>query len=231
MTHENSAPTAASASRSQRLRGVIFDMDGVLVDSEPWIEKAARALFAEHGREIPDSLFRSFVGMGEDLFLREVAAALHVEIDTAVAKRRLYELYLELTRGRLGPAQGAREFISRCREQGLRIAVASSADDMKVRGNLEELGLPADAFDAVVTGSQVARKKPAPDLFLEAARRLDIDPRDCLIIEDAVAGIAAAKIIGARCLGITTTFAPEDLREADWVAPNLAGAPPDVLNW
>ncbi len=111
--------------------------------------------------------------------------------------------------------------------------MASSADAIKVAGNLAEIGLPAATFDAVVDGTQVARKKPAPDLFLEASRRLGLEPSACLVIEDAVAGVAAAKAAGSRCLAVTTSFPAEQLAEvgADWIVPNLAEAPPEALDW
>ena len=92
--------------------------------------------------------------------------------------------------------------------RGLKLAVASSADRMKVEGNLRALKLPPDTFHALVVGEDVTHKKPAPDIFLEAARRLGLDPSACLVIEDAVSGVAAAKAAGCRCLGITTSFTP-----------------------
>ena len=100
-----------------------------------------------------------------------------------------------------------------------------------VAGNLREIGLPPSTFDVVVHGDQVARKKPAPDIFLEATRRLGLEPSSCLVIEDAISGIAAAKAAGARCLAVTTSFPPERLAEADWIAPGLDHVPTEALDW
>jgi beta-phosphoglucomutase len=100
-----------------------------------------------------------------------------------------------------------------------------------VLGNLNEIGLPAATFDAVVNGSQVERKKPAPDIFLEACRRLGLDPASCLVVEDAVAGVAAAKAAGTRCLAVTTSFSRDQLTRADWVVDGLDHVPPEVLAW
>ncbi len=104
---------------------------------------------------------------------------------------------------------------------------------MKVEGNLRQLALPSGTFDAVVVGEDIIRKKPAPDIFLEAIRRLGLEPSTCLVIEDAVAGVAAAKAAGSRCLGLTTSFTAEQLKEAgaDWTAPDLATATEVVLDW
>jgi len=213
------------------LQGVVFDMDGVLVDSEPFIAEAAIRMFAEKGATVRPEEFRPFVGTGEDRFLGGVAEARGIPFDAPRDKARTYALYLDLIPGRLHPLPGVPAFVAECRRRGLKLAVASSADAIKVEGNLRELGLPAATFDAVVNGSQVARKKPAPDIFLEAIRRLGLDPAACLVIEDAVAGVAAARAAGARCLGLTTTFTPEQLAAADWIAPDLANVPPGVLDW
>ncbi|MGA7496023.1 MAG: HAD-IA family hydrolase, partial [Isosphaeraceae bacterium] len=216
-----------------RIAGVIFDMDGVLVESEPFIAEAAVRMFAEKGVAVRPEDFRPFIGMGEDRFLGGVAEARGMVLDLPRDKVRTYEIYLELIRGRLEPLPGVAEFIGRCRSLGLRLAVASSADRMKVEGNLRQLGLPSGTFDAVVVGEDVVRKKPAPDIFEKAARRLGLEPSSCLVIEDAVAGVAAAKAAGSRCLGLTTSFTAEQLKEAgaDWTAPDLATATKVVLDW
>ncbi len=111
-------------------------------------------------------------------------------------KARTYAIYLDLIRGRLQPLPGVFTFLDECRARHLKVAVASSADAVKVEGNLHEIGLPPDTFDAIVNGSQVERKKPAPDIFLAAARCLGLPPAACLVVEDAVAGVAAAKAAG-----------------------------------
>lgn len=223
----------AADSRSERwqLRGVIFDMDGVLVDSEPFIAEAAIRMFREKGVTVRPEEFRPFVGTGEDRFIGGVAEARGVRLDLPRDKARTYAIYLELIEGRLHPLPGVHGFVAECRQRGLALAVASSADAIKVRANLNEIGLPTAAFDVVIDGTQVSRRKPAPDLFLEASRRLALAPQECLVIEDAVAGVAAAKAAGSRCLAITSTFPTEQLSAADWTAPDLDHVPPQALAW
>jgi beta-phosphoglucomutase len=216
---------------TQRLRGVIFDMDGVLVLSEPLLAEAAARMFAERGYEVRHEEFHPFIGMGEDRYLGGVAEARGIPLDPERDKARTYAIYLDAIRGRLHPLPGVVDFVAGCRRRGLKLAVASSADEVKVLGNLREIGLPPATFDAIVNGSQVARKKPAPDIFLEAARRLGLEPSRCLVVEDAVAGVAAAKAAGARCLAVTTSFGPEQLDQADWVVSSLAEVPPAALDW
>jgi beta-phosphoglucomutase len=213
------------------LRGVIFDMDGVLVLSEPFIAEAAIAMFAEKGHHVRAEDFRPFIGTGEDSLIGGVAKLRGISLDPARDKARTYEIYLALIRGRLKPLPGVGEFVRTCRAKGFALAVASGADRVKVDGNLREVGLPPDLFDAIVDGTQVTRKKPAPDIFVEACRRMSLLPSACLIIEDAVTGVAAAKAAGARCLALTTSFDATYLAGADWIAPDLAHTPTEALEW
>ena len=215
----------------RKLRGVIFDMDGVLVNSEPFIGEAAILMFAEKGYAIGAEEFRPFIGTGEDRFIGGVAERRGIALDPPRDKARTYEIYLELIRGRLEPLPGVREFVQACRARGLAIAVASGADAVKVEGNLREVGLAESLFAAIVDGTQVAKKKPAPDIFLEACRRLELPSSSCLVIEDAVAGVAAAKAAGARCLALTTSFDAAQLAMADWIAPDLSQVPAEALDW
>jgi HAD superfamily hydrolase (TIGR01509 family) len=125
---------------------------------------------------------------------------------------------------------GTVAFIRACRHQGLKLAVATSADQIKLDGNLKEIGVPHDSFDALVTGSEVIHKKPYPDIFLLAARRLGIPATQCLVVEDAPSGVQAAKAAGCRCWALTTSFQPSMLEAAgaDWVTPSLASVPRDI---
>ena len=105
-------------------------------------------------------------------------------------------------------------FIEKAAEQGILLAVATSADEVKLDVNLREMGLEKRQFDALVNGVEIKHKKPAPDIFLEAACRLGVEPSECVVFEDAITGVQAAKTAGARCIGITSSFTPEQLLEA-----------------
>jgi HAD superfamily hydrolase (TIGR01509 family) len=215
-----------------RLSGVIFDMDGVLCDSEPFIYEASRRMFVEtYGIDPKAEDFFPFVGAGEDRFIGGVAEKYGIRLDAARDKARTYVIYLEIIRGKLKALPGVGEFVRRCRERGLKIAVASAADAVKVNGNLRQIGLTAETFDAVLTGNDVRRKKPDPEIFLAAAARLGLRAENCLIIEDAPNGLRAGKTAGAVCLGITTKFDAATLRAAgaDWTAADLARAPEEVF--
>lgn len=211
--------------------GVIFDMDGVLVDSEPFIIKAATQMFAELGLKITPDDFHPFTGTGENRFLGGVAEKYNFPVDIPQAKKRTYDIYLEIIKGNLKPLPGVKEFINQCRKSSKKIAVASSADWRKVKGNLAEIKTPAETFDAIVAGEDVKNKKPAPDIFLLAAKKIGINPKDCLVVEDAPSGIKAAKAAGCKCLAITSSFTPQILADADFFAPDLARVPAEAVNW
>jgi HAD superfamily hydrolase (TIGR01509 family) len=214
------------------MNGIIFDMDGVLCDSEPFIAEAACMMFTEryHVSPKPED-FKPFIGTGEERFLGGVAAKYGVTLCMPSDKDRTYEIYLKIIKGRLKPLAGAIEFVARCRSRGLKLAVASSADRVKVAGNLSEIKLPETAFDACVNGSEVQNKKPHPEIFLCAAERLGLPASECLVVEDAPNGIQAASAAGMRSLGLTTSFDAATLLAAGALstAPNLAHAPLDVL--
>jgi beta-phosphoglucomutase len=204
------------------IRGVIFDMDGVLTDSEPLINAAAIDMFKERGLEVQPGDFLPFVGAGEDRYIGGVAERQHFPLDLPAAKRRTYEIYLDLVPRRLQAFPGVGELVRVCRQAGLRMAVASRADVVKIVANLRQIGLPPDTWDTVVTGEDVVAKKPAPDIFLSAAARLGLAPAQCVVVEDAVNGVQAAKAAGMRCVAVAQTFPAAQLQGADVVRQDIA---------
>lgn len=197
------------------IKAYIFDMDGVLCDSEEFIAEAACLMFKTvYGTEAKPSDFEPFIGTGEDRFIGGVAEKYGVRLTMPRDKETTYQLYAQCVKGRLQPVPGVVEFIKTASAKGIKMAVATSADRFKMDVNLDAIGLDADIFDALVTGSDVERKKPAPDIFLKAAEMMGVDPAECVVFEDAVSGIQAGKAAGCRCVGVTTSFSDETLREA-----------------
>jgi beta-phosphoglucomutase len=216
---------------NKRLKAILFDMDGVLLDSEEYICRAGIMMFREKGYVVSPDDFLEFTGMGENRYLGGVADKHRIPFNLVKDKARTYEIYGELVAGRLKPLDGVAEFIESCRSRGLKLAVASSADPTKVNINLEEIGIPAYTFDTVVTGLDIEHKKPAPDIFLKAAENLGVDASECLVIEDAVSGVKAGKSAGAKVLALTTSFPAEKLTGADWIASLLTEVGNEVLDW
>ena len=193
---------------------VIFDMDGVLVDSEPIIRAAAIRALAEFGVAARPEDFEPFVGAGENRFVGGVAE-LHGQAFVPEMKRRTYDWYLQLLSSMGKAFPGGKELIELLHKMGITCAVASSADRVKVEANLTQvLRVPLDCFAAIVMGEDVKRLKPHPDIFLEAARRMNMPPAACCVIEDAINGVQAAKAAGMRCVAVTTSFSSGALLNA-----------------
>ena len=209
--------------------GVIFDMDGVLVDSEPLINRAAVAMFHERGDlAVQPGDFVPFVGAGEDRYIAGVAERHGITLDVATAKARTYALYLDIV-GELKPFPNARQLVERCRAYGAKVAVASATDQIRLEANLRQVDLPIETWDAVVSGNDVTNKKPAPDIFLLAAHRLGVAARDCVVIEDSHHGAAAARAAGMRCVAVAQTFPAESLAGADVVRATIGDVTADDL--
>jgi beta-phosphoglucomutase len=213
------------------IKGVLFDMDGVLVDSESFICKAAIIMFSELGFRVLPEDFQPFVGMGENRYIGGVAEKHRIKIDIEQVKARTYEIYGTLVRDKLSPLPGAHEFVSECRNKKFKLALATSADRIKMEINLKEIGLSRDYFHSIITGLDVKNKKPFPDIYLAAAKSLGINPLECLVVEDAVSGIEAGKAAGCRCLAVTSSFDSELLKGADWICDSLLNVPEEALNW
>ena len=155
----------------RRFDAVIFDMDGVLCDSEPFIAAAAAEMLRRrYGIGATREDFLPFVGAGEDRFLSGAAARHGVTVDLAIDKPLTYEIYLELIPGSLQPIRGVREFIAKARSANLRLALATSSDLPKLDGNLAAIGIPKATFDVLVSAEHVTRKKPDPETFRARGR-------------------------------------------------------------
>ncbi len=208
-----------------KAKAIIFDMDGVLCDSEPFILEAAMWMFeTSYNTKVVAEDFLPFVGAGEDRYLGGVAEKYGITLDLKADKASVYARYLTVIKGRLQSMNGVKEFIALCRQHKLKLAVATSADLIKMEGNLQEIGLPRETFDTCVNGLDITNKKPDPEIFLTAAARLNLPATDCIVIEDAPNGIQAAKAAGARCLGLTSSFSETELKAtgADWIAKDLS---------
>ena len=214
------------------IEAVLFDMDGVLCDSEPFICEAAVNMFKQiYNTDVQEDDFLPFVGTGEDRYLGGVAEQYGITLKMPEDKVNTYRSYLEIIKGRLPALPGVHDFIAAARKAGLKLAVNSAADRMKVEGNLKEIGITVDQFDAVVTGSDITHKKPHPEGYETAARLIGVDPAKCLVVEDAINGIQAGNAAGARCLGLSTSFSADKLLDAGavYAAPHLAEVPEELL--
>lgn len=188
------------------LRGAIFDMDGVLVDNLEAHRRAFAATAARYGVGFDPAKVMAMNGMGNDEFFRVLFPR---EVIDRVGLKEIADeketLYREMYATELTPAPGLVQFLERLRAAGVRMAVGSSGCTANVDFVLDGLGIRR-FFTAIVNGDMVARTKPAPDIYLLALERLGLSGGECLVLEDAVAGIEAAEAAGVKSVGIATSL-------------------------
>jgi beta-phosphoglucomutase family hydrolase len=187
-------------------RAVIFDIDGTIVDNMH-LHAEAFAVFAErHGLPPLTHEDRARLDGRRNSEIFPILFNRDVPREEWLAHEEEKEgLYRQLSRGRLAPMKGLHRFIERLKQDGIPVALATSAPRLNVEHTLRELGLAGD-FQIIVRGDEVGRGKPAPDVFIEAARRLGVSADECLVFEDAPVGIEAAHAAGMRVVALTTSF-------------------------
>jgi beta-phosphoglucomutase len=204
------------------IKGILFDMDGVLIDSEYYTAEASIRYFAKKGFVVKQEDFHPFYGTGEKGYFMGVANKFGIPFNLEEEKILIYDIFREIAMGKVGPLTGVKEFIAGCIALGLPLAVATSAGRYKMNINLEILGFNNGTFNALVSGEDIRNNKPDPEIFITAAGKLGLHPQDCLVIEDAPSGVKAARAAGCKCLALLTTFTREDLKGADIILKDLS---------
>jgi len=206
----------------------VFDMDGTLVDNMKYHTEAWQRLLAEHGVEMDanEFLIRT-AGMINRQIMPMLFPGIPEDEGEALSeqKERLYrELFLE----HRAPVSGAEKFLSESKRLGIKLAVATAAPTGNVEFILDGLDLRR-YFDAVTTAADIKNGKPDPEIFLRSAEKLNVEPRHCLVFEDALGGFEAARRAGMKAVGITTVNAAEDLLKLEPVVearPDFVGLEP-----
>lgn len=206
------------------MRGAIFDMDGLLIDSEWMWQQEWHAIAAERGVVLPDSFPSEVCGTGGKR-TREVICRRYGVDDPEPIMRECSARVHKLQENGVPLKRGARTILEGLRAQGCRIAVASSSPMDMIERNLRLDGV-ADYFDALVSGLDAARGKPAPDVFLMAAERIGVPPEECWVFEDSPVGVEAGWRAGCRVVMVPDQVAPTDAaRRMCWgVFPDLNAA-------
>lgn len=184
---------------------ILFDMDGVLVNSEKVILKSAMKALSEYGVFANKEDFREFIGAGEDRFVGGVAEK-YGALYQPEMKKRTYEIYHTLVQNNLEVYKNTIRTLKELHALGFDLALASSADREKVDVNLKTANIPTEIFKVIVTGNDTTAKKPSPEIFQKAALKANYQPDSCLVIEDAINGIHAAKAADMKVIAITTSF-------------------------
>ncbi len=216
-----SAGAVSPPTGCQRM-AVIWDMDGTIVNTAAQHFKAWQAVFRNRGVAFSSEDFRKGFGLRNDDIIRDVLGPETSPEDITSISREKTDIFRESVRREgVGPMPGAIELLSALYERDIPMAVASSAPRQNTEAFLKMLGIES-FFKAIVSGEEVARGKPDPQIFILAAAKLNAEPHSCMVIEDAVGGIAAARAAGMRSVGVAANHPKESLELADLVVGSLA---------
>jgi len=200
---------------------VLFDLDGVLVDSEPVSREASDRVLAEVGIVQTDEERKRVFGRRTVDNYRDAIKARGLDLDPSELVRRKNILFAELIRGRLQPLPGVLDLLAELKDAGVKVAVVSSSSMDRVNASLEEVGLILE-FDLILSGDCCVKGKPDPEPFLLAAERLGVRPGECIVLEDAEAGILAAKAAGMKVIAVRSPNTHgQDLSGADLVVESM----------
>ena len=211
---------------SKSLQAVIFDLDGLIVDSETPDYLSWREVYARHGLDLTVRDWAGVVGRRDiDLYAPLRERNVDVAAEGALRRRRLAALFEDY----LTAAPGVVNLIDQLRLAGILRGLASNSDGAYVFEVVERLKL-RNAFDAIVTRDDVTRAKPAPDIFLAAVSWLGVEAHRCVVLEDSHPGVAAAKAAGLKCIAVATVFTRHhDLGQADLVVRSLEAVTLEIL--
>ena len=216
------------------LRAVIFDLDGVLADSEPWWNKIDAKLLAECGVDYHGEYHREVLGVSYRLAVEFYKTKFGISVPTEELVKRRGEIATEFFANRVGLFPNAKRVLEELRkirppgsDMKLRLALATSSVSTSARPFLDRHHLTR-FFDVVVTGDEIERGKPEPDIYLSTAEKLGLRPNECLVVEDSLSGIAAAKAAKMRVAAIPDRrfVDPREYeKKADFLLNDLADIP------
>lgn len=203
-----------------RLGAVLWDLDGVIADTADYHYRAWQDVFGRRGVAFSREDFMRHFGQRHDTIIRFALGddLLPEEFDAVTREKQ--EKYRRIVSDHIRPLPGAVELIKSLNDHRIKTAIASSAPPENIEIIIRGLGI-ADCFQALAWGTEVPEGKPSPQIFLRAAQKLGVEARNCVVIEDAIAGVAAAKKAGMKCIAVTNSHSRIDLKKADLIVSTL----------
>ncbi|MBA7617501.1 Beta-phosphoglucomutase [subsurface metagenome] len=202
------------------IAAVIWDMDGVLADTAPHHLLAWQETFAKRGINFTEADFKRGFGIRNDAIIKNTLGEQVTPDEIEAIAREKEATFRRIIGKDIKPLPGALELVKALDEGGISMAIASSTTIENIHLIVGSLGI-ADYFKAVITGHDVTEGKPSPQVFLLAAQRLGAEPKNCIVVEDAVAGVKAAKSAGMYCVAVSNSHPQEKLKEADLIVASL----------
>lgn len=196
---------------------VIFDMDGVIIDSEPIYFEIEQELFKELGLELTRDEHSKYVGRSDLWETVQKDYGLDIDVEEIHAKGKSRYLQIISSSFDDGPVKGVKDVIQKLHSDGIQLVLASSSDMKSIELVLTKFGL-LKYFDLRISGADLETSKPHPEIFLKAAEMSESLPENCLVIEDSANGVKAAKAADMKCIGFKNpNSGNQDLSAADWV--------------
>ena len=204
----------------QSKKTILWDMDGVISDSYSFHFAAWQETFAKRSMELTKRDFTQLFGATNDFIIRRIMGRELPERDVKSIVQEKEEAFRRQATGHIKPFPGVVRLLNALKKGNFRLGLVSSAPRENIDLTLTELDL-AEIFNCIVYGQEVSESKPSPQIYLLAAEKLQATPNDCVVIEDSPLGVKAAKTAGMKCVAVTNTHRPENLREADTIVDSL----------
>ncbi len=204
----------------QSKKTILWDMDGVIVDSNSFHFAAWQETFAKRGVAITKECFTKLCGTRNDFIVGSIMGRELPEGDIKIIIQEKEENFRRKATGHIKPFPGAVRLLNAIKKGNFKLGLVSSAPKENIDFVLGELNLEG-IFNCIVFGQEVSASKPNPQVYLLAAEKMKVAPKDCLVIEDSPLGVKAAKTAGMKCLAITNTHPWQKLKEADKVVDSL----------
>ena len=213
------------------LKAVIFDMDGVLIDSEPVHMEAHRRLMGSLGLPFDKEYYMQFVGSTTEYMWNKMKSDFNITKTPEELMAMSDEFVKEINGSEGYPVmKGASKLIKKLHKSGIKLAIASSSGMPRILSSIKKLGVKGE-FDCIVSGMEVDNPKPAPDVFLKAAEGLCVLPSECIVIEDSVNGMKAAKNAGMVCVMYeNSSLGRQDSQFADYILQGFEGIDESFFN-
>ena len=204
------------------IKAVLFDMDGLLVDTETLGIRVAIVVCKELNIELDLEEQRSFIGITDEKFYQELFKKRGLNHDVVSVLRKHFEIYEKLLKTELKAFEAAHTLPKNLKAKGYKLALVSGSTKNQINIILEQLKIK-DSFDVVVSCDEITKSKPDPEGYLLAAKKLEVEPSECLVFEDARTGVLAAKNAGMKVVGVVNVGG-QDLSSADFIIESLAVA-------
>lgn len=203
-----------------QLEAVLWDLDGVIADTGIYHCRAWQYTFGKRGEEFTEAHFIRHFGQRNDTIIRDTVGTDISQEELDIIAEEKEATYRRLVAENIKALPGAIELIQSVNKYGIKSAIASSAPEENIQVIIRGLGIE-DCFQAIAWGREVTEGKPSPQIFLLAAEKLKTYPGNCVVIEDAIAGVIGARQAGMKCVAVANSHSRENLKEADLVVDTL----------